>query len=147
MITYFDTSVLVAYYTVEDRSAEASSIVRRTELPVISDLGIAEFNITIARKQRDGYLTSDAAGAVFALFDQHLRNVFVRVAIDGGHVETTRLLPRRVDVPLRTLDALHLSIALDVEGVLATFDERLGLAARAGGLEVLPEAPAEMEGP
>ena len=154
MITYFDTSVLVAYYTVEDRSEEANSIVAAAELPVISDLGIAELNITIARKQREGYLTAAAASAVYALFDQHLRDVFVRVAIDGKHAEATRGLPDRLGVPLRTLDALHLVITLDVEGALATFDERLRQAASASGLNVLPSPsrrrvtqPAQPEAP
>ncbi len=138
MIVYFDTSVLVAYYTVEDRTDEANSIVRQATLPVISDLGIAEFNVVITRKQSDGYLTAQATAAVFALFDQHLSDVFVRVAIDTGHVGATRHLADRTGTRLRTLDALHLAIAADVEGALATFDERLSEASRAYGLVVFP---------
>ena len=143
MIVYFDTSVLVAYYTVEDRTDEANSIVRQATLPVISDLGIAEFNVVITRKQRDGYLTAEAAAAVFTLFDQHLNDVFIRVAIDAGHVGVTRHLAHRTGMRLRTLDALHLSIAVDVEGALATFDQRLNEASRAYGLDVLPRAGAD----
>jgi predicted nucleic acid-binding protein len=57
LIVYFDTSVLVAYYTAEDRSSAAAAIVERAELPVISDICIAEFNVVIRRKQRDGFLS------------------------------------------------------------------------------------------
>lgn len=142
MIVYFDTSVLVAYYTVEDRTDEANSIVRQATLPVISDLGIAEFNVVVTRKQTDGYLTAEAATAVFALFDKHLNDIFARVAIDTGHVGATRHLANRTGARLRTLDALHLAIAADVEGALATFDERLSQASRAYGLDVLPRVGA-----
>ena len=34
MIVYLDTSVLVAYYTVEDRTSDAAAIIERAELPV-----------------------------------------------------------------------------------------------------------------
>ena len=57
---YVDTSVLVAYYTPEDRSAEATEIVGRGAL-VLGDLGIAEFYVVIARKARDGLLPQEAA--------------------------------------------------------------------------------------
>jgi predicted nucleic acid-binding protein len=39
---------------------------------------------------------------------------------------------------LRTLDALHLALAMDLKATLATFDRRLSDAARAQGLSVLP---------
>jgi hypothetical protein len=138
LIIYFDTSVLVAYYTVEERTNEARDIVAKTELPVVSDLGIAEFNVVVRRKQLDGYLSSDAAESVLDLFDQHLRDIFVRVPIDSGHVEATRRLPLQIDRPLRTLDAIHLAIAFDVNGLLATFDDRLHGAGRSLGLDVIP---------
>jgi PIN domain len=47
---------------------------------------------------------------------------------------------------LRTLDALHLVIALEVEATLATFDDRLHEAARAVGLPVLPQTLREAPG-
>ena len=137
MIVYFDSSVLVAYYTVEERTDEAKSVVEQAELPVISDLCIAELNVVIRRKQRQGFLSDTATAAVFELFDEHVRDIFVRVALDDGHLEATRQLPIHAEPPLRTLDALHLAVAVDVGGAIATFDDRLAEASRSLGVEVL----------
>lgn len=137
MIVYFDTSVLVAYYTVEDRTSDAAAIVERAELPVISDICIAELNVVIRRKQREGFLSPQAADAVLALFDEHVRASFVRIALDDGHLGETRRLPVAIEAPLRTLDALHLAVAADAGGAIATFDDRLADASRSVGIEVL----------
>ncbi|MCP4661886.1 MAG: type II toxin-antitoxin system VapC family toxin [bacterium] len=142
---YFDTSVLVAYYTTEERSEDAKTIIEKATLPVVSDLGIAEFNVVLARKEFDGFLTADAAAQVFALFDEHLSDAFVRVAIGPEHVAATRRLPARTGKPLRTLDALHLAVAVDVGGAIATFDARLAEAGRALNIEVLPPLPGSVE--
>ena len=137
MIVYFDSSVLVAYYTVEERTDDAKAIIEKAELPVISDLCIAELNVVIRRKQRQGFLSDEAAAAVFGLFDEHVRDIFVRVTIDDGHLEATRQLPVVAKPLLRTLDALHLAVAADVDGAMATFDDRLAEASRSLGMEVL----------
>ncbi len=138
MIVYFDTSVLVAYYTLEARTNDAAALVEKAELPVISDICIAELNVVIRRKQREGFLSEEAADAVLALFDEHVRDSFVRVGLDEGHVEATRRLAATVERPLRTLDALHLAVALDAGGAIATFDDRLAGASRSAGIEVQP---------
>ena len=136
MIVYFDSSVLVAYYTEEERTADAASIVESAELAVISDLCIAELNVVVRRKQREGFLSEEAAAAVFELFDEHVRDIYVRVALDDGHLEATRQLPVEAETPLRTLDALHLAVAVDVGGAMATFDDRLAQAGRSLEVEV-----------
>lgn len=135
---YFDTSVLVAYYTEEQRSGEAAEIIEGASLPVVSDLAVAELNVVIARKERLGLLPLGGAAAVFALFDEHLRDSFLSVSIEPKHIQATRDFAVRSTIPLRTLDALHLVMASEVEGSLATFDGRLADAARAMGLAVLP---------
>ena len=136
MIVYFDTSVLVAYYTVEDRTPDAIAIVGRAELPVISDICIAELNVVVRRKQRQGFLSAEAATSVFELFDEHVRDIFVHVALDEGHLEATRELPAQSGTLLRTLDALHLAAGVDAGGAIATFDTRLAEACRSLDVEV-----------
>lgn len=138
MIVYFDTSVLVAYYTLEERTEDARLVVERATRPVLSDLGIAELNVVISRKHREGYLSAAATGAVFALFDEHVRDIFRRVTLDEQHVAATRHLSERAGINLRTLDALHLTMAMDTGGAVASFDERLVAAATALDVEVLP---------
>ena len=135
---YFDTSVLAAYYTPEERSREAAAIVADASLPVVSDLAIAELNVTIWRKERLGFLTRQGVAAVFSLLDEHLRDAYLNVAIEPRHIAATRALASRSTVRLRTLDAIHLVIASDAEATLATFDTRLHEAASALGLPVLP---------
>ncbi len=137
MIVYFDSSVLVAYYTEEERSDDARSIIGKAELPVISDIGIAELNVVLRRKQQNGFLSNEAMAAVFEIFDEHVREIFVRVDLDDDHLTAIRQLPDKTDVSLRTLDALHLAAAIDAGGAMATFDDRLEAASRSLGLEVL----------
>jgi predicted nucleic acid-binding protein len=43
---------------------------------------------------------------------------------------------RRLDLPLRTLDALHISIAQRLDATLVTFDRRMADSARALGMAV-----------
>ena len=139
---YLDTSTLVAYYTTEEHSLAAQAILLDAELPVISDLVIAEFNVAIHRKRARGYLSPEAVGAVFALFDEHVRETFLQVPLAPAQIAATRDLAEKLSAatPLRTLDALHLAIAIEVGGALATFDQRLAEAARAMRIEVLPTA-------
>jgi predicted nucleic acid-binding protein len=55
------------------------------------------------------------------------------------HRHAEHLLITRVDAPLRALDALHLALATTARAAsLASFDARLGAAARALGLVVYP---------
>jgi predicted nucleic acid-binding protein len=131
----------VAYYTLEAQTGEAAEIVKAAEVPMVNDLAVAEFNVAIHRKRRDGYLTSEEATAVLDLFDLHLEENVVRVAIEPRHAEATRALAAQLPggLSLRTLDALHLAIAVDVGSTLATFDGRLAEAARAFGTAVEPE--------
>ena len=138
MIVYFDTSVLVAYYTIEERTDDARTIVEQATQPVLSDLSIAEFNVAVSRKRLEGFLSAPAAEAVFSLFDEHVREIFLRVALDEGHVAATRHLSERTGISLRALDALHLAVALDVEGAVASFDNRMVAAARALDFEIMP---------
>ena len=143
---YFDTSVLAAYYTPEDRSVEAAALVAKATYPVLSDLAVAEFNVVMVRKEKLGFLPQEGAEAVFSLFDEHRRDAFLTIALEARHFEATRALAIRSSARLRTLDALHLVIASEVEATLATFDERLHEAARAAGLSVLPQTLREASG-
>jgi predicted nucleic acid-binding protein len=139
-LIYFDTSVLAAYYTPEERSLEAADIVAGASLPIVSDLAVAELNVTMLRKEQLGFLSQEAVASVFSLFDQHRRDAYLNIAIEPRYAAATRDLASRSSVRLRTLDALHLVMAMDVEATLATFDSRLHEAACAFGLPVLPKS-------
>jgi predicted nucleic acid-binding protein len=138
-VIYFDTSVLAAYYTPEERSAEAEAIVAKASYPVVSDLAVAELNVVMVRKEKLGVLPQQGAAAVFSLFDEHLRDAFLTIALETRHMEATRALAIRSSARLRTLDALHLVMVMELEATLATFDNRLHEAAHLVGVPVLPQ--------
>jgi predicted nucleic acid-binding protein len=61
-----------------------------------------------------------------------------RLPLAGKHSEAAGKLALRSPVILRTLDAIHLAVAAELEATVATFDNRLSEAARAMGLAVIP---------
>lgn len=131
MIVYLDTSVLIAYYTPEERSEDARTIVQEAELPVLSDLCIYELSVVAQRKAQQKFLSAQAVAEVLDLFDEHVRESYVRIRLDDDHLRILRSLPSRIGIPLRTLDSLHLAPAIEAEAAVATFDRRLADAARA----------------
>lgn len=134
----FDTSVLVACYTDEARSDEAVALLEHAATRYVSDLAVTEFGVTIARKVREGYLTSAAGTAVVSRFDADMVTIFQRLPIDHSDFLAARDLALSSKVPLRTLDALHAAVCRNHAIGLATFDARLGTAARESGLRVVP---------
>jgi uncharacterized protein len=50
--------------------------------------------------------------------------------------DTASNILRRLDLPLRTLDALHLAIVQRIDAKLVTFDKRMADSARALGITV-----------
>jgi predicted nucleic acid-binding protein len=139
-VIYADTSLLLPIYVPEANSELANRAVQgETEL-LISDLTVAEFLVGLARKVKLGTLPSERADEVRAAFEQHMSEGFLqRVALVGSHSEAAGQLASRSPVMLRTLDAIHLAVAVELEATLATLDGRLSDAAHALGVEVLPQ--------
>ncbi len=59
-----------------------------------------------------------------------------RVEISAGDVAVATAFLRRLDLPLRTPDALHIAIAGRIGATLVTFDQRMAISARALGMAV-----------
>jgi uncharacterized protein len=138
-VIYADTSLLLPVYVPEANSELANSAVQgETEL-LISDLTVAEFLVGLARKVKLGSLPSERADEVRAAFEQHMSEGFLqRVAVVGAHSEAAGQLALQSPVMLRTLDAIHLAVAVELKATVATLDGRLSDAARAFGVDVLP---------
>ena len=108
---------------------------------LVSDLAVTEIVSALARRQREGALTREVA--------RRAQDAIVG-GLDGGvyrRVELSRDVHRRAEhfllslteVPLRAADALHLALATSARAAsLASFDVRLGAAARAVGLVTYP---------
>jgi predicted nucleic acid-binding protein len=137
---YVDSSALAKLYVPEVESERLDEFLRgRTDL-MISDLCITEVMSAIARRRREGVLEAKQANEIRAavLADAKsgsFRKLDLTPAI---HREAERLLFSTESVALRTLDALH--IALAVTGLaqrVVTFDSRMKAAAALHGLEIV----------
>lgn len=136
---YADTSLLLPIYVPEQRSEEANGLVEGETALWISDLTVAEFLVGLARKVKLGSLPLDRAEQVRTTFEQHVAGGFLkRVPTTGAHSEAAGELALRSPVLLRTLDAIHLAVAVELEATLATLDTRLADAGRGLGFPVLP---------
>lgn len=136
---YADTSLLLPVYVPEVNSDKANNAVQGAEELLVSDLTVAEFLVGLARKVKLGTISQQLAAQVQAAFEQHLAEGYLqRVAWASRHSEAAGQLASRSPVMLRTLDAIHLAVAVEREATLATLDGRLSDAARALGVAVLP---------
>ena len=137
---YIDTSLLLPIYVPEANSQRANQVIEGAEGLLISDLTVAELLVGLARKVKLDELPPNRAQEVRAAFEQHMSEGFLqRLPVSGKHSEAAGELALRSPVILRTLDAIHLAVAVDSQATtVATLDNRLADAARAIGLEVIP---------
>ncbi len=108
---------------------------------VVSELAVTEIVSALARRARAGDISPENARRVHHAIVESLETA------PHQRVELTRDIHRRAEhllltlttPPLRAADALHLALALSARAAsIATFDARLGAAARAVGLAVYP---------
>lgn len=136
---YADTSLLFPVYVPEVNSDKANGVVDGAQELLVSDLTVAEFLVGLARKVKLGALSPEKAEEVRAAFEQHMtEGTLQRVSLAGRHSEAAGQLSLQSPVMLRTLDAIHLAVAVEHAATMATLDGRLSEAARAIGVKVLP---------
>ena len=135
---YVDTSVLLPVYVPEAKSEQANRILESASAVLISDLTVAEFHVGLARKTKLGELSPQQAEAAGASFEAHLaEGLLDRATLHPGYSEAAGRLAMKSALMLRTLDALHLAVAVEFGLPVATFDTRLADAARSLEIEVL----------
>lgn len=140
MSTYLDTSALAKWYFPESGSEEFEAWFTKTAELFSSTLVRLEFQSLVARRKRMKELTTSQVAKILAAFDYDTKSgsIVLRTVSDAHIVNAKYVLDRCPGVALRTLDALHLSIALDNHATeLATGDiimteaaKELGLATR-----------------
>jgi predicted nucleic acid-binding protein len=122
---YLDASALVKLIVDEEHSAALRALVADGSPAVTSVIGVIEVRRAIAR-----------AGVAQEL-TRRVTDGIVVVGLTAAIAERAASL---APATLRTLDALHLSTALELGDDLGTFvayDDRLAAAARAQGLDVI----------
>lgn len=142
---YLDTSALAKWYVNEPLSEAVDKYLGSLSFALISSLTCVELRCLLARRRRQGEITATVVGQIAAQFELDLDNGHLQqVAVRDAHFDRAiHLIDRLPEHPLRTLDALHLSITL-AEGVevLATADRVMAEAAEALGLTVRSFVPS-----
>ena len=136
---YLDANVLVAFFATDPFSSRAVAFLQtQTPALVISDFAAAEFASAIARRVRMNELLRDQASRAFANFDIWLGQAATRIEVTSADVRAAAAMLRRLDLTLRTPDAINIAIAQRVGAELATFDARMAGNARALGVTLAP---------
>lgn len=133
MIVYADTSALAKWYIAEAGSAEFERFVQHAEDVVISRLVLVEMRCLLARRRRSGMIDSTIAGEAWALALGDVASGSLRVEPlpDARLSDALQLIEELADVPLRTLDAVHLAAArVAGAATVATGDAVMARAAR-----------------
>lgn len=134
---YLDASILVALLTPEPSSSRADDFLRENPaLLIVSNLAAAEFASAIARRVRTREIALDDARSDLADLDIWLARSAQWVEISAADVALATAFLRRLDLPLRTPDAIHIAIAQRVDATLVSFDRQMAASARALGAVV-----------
>jgi predicted nucleic acid-binding protein len=136
---YLDSSALAKLYVPEPESDRLDSFLRGRRDLLISELAITEVLSAVARKRREGTLSASQA---FEIRDAILADAesgsFSRLDLSPlVHREAERLLLHVESVAVRTLDALHVALALQGSATnIVTYDARMREAALHAGFKV-----------
>ncbi len=138
-LVYFDTSALAKWYLRETHSDEVENYIQTHGPVAISDLTVVEMRSLLARHRREKSIDRSLEGQIFATLQEDIRQEFLicHPFPSGLAIATVNLLVLLQDVPLRTLDALHLTIAREMQAdTLATADRIMARGAKALHLSV-----------
>jgi len=141
MRVYLDASVLIALFIDSDpftdrAKAYLASIV---DSLIVSDFAAAEFVSGVARLTRMRRLAADDASAIFATFDAWKARTSETANATTPDIAAAAAAVRRLDLNLRTPDAINIAVADRLGATLATFDDRMATTARALGVTVAPD--------
>lgn len=138
MSVYLDASVLVPLFVLDPLNARAvRAFGKIDDVVVVSDFAAAEFASVIALRVRIKDLSAAEARKVFATFDDWIAARAERAEIAPSDVLRCAAYLRRLDLPLRAPDALHVAIAGRLAARLLTFDAKLRGAALKLGLDAV----------
>ena len=137
---YLDTSALAKWYLNEAGSEAFVEFLQGLDSAVISSLSVTEMRSLLSRRRRIGDLSVELESVLFAaLLEDIDRGWLQRYPLDDARfAEATNLIARYPEHPLRTLDALHLTVAADLAvSIVATADGVMADAALSMGLQVV----------
>ncbi len=139
-LTYIDTSALAKWYLPEAGSDDFADWMQQQDETCISSLTRTEFRCLLARRQRMKLLTDVQVQELYAKFQQDCQDghLLLYVVSDQHIINAELMIESLPYIALRTLDALHLSIAHEISTkVLVTADKVMAQAAEQLGMEVI----------
>lgn len=135
---YLDTSVIAPLYWREALSDAVEQLLLNEAEVGLSQLVEVELVSALSRRVRIREISQQDAIAIVERFQADLDSRFyTQIAVETVHYNLAREWISRFDTPLRTLDALHLTIAFQNNIQLVTADEALATSAEILGVEVL----------
>ena len=136
---YLETSALAKWYLNEPFSEAVESYLLSLSYGWVSALTVLELRCLFARRRRSKEISPELESQIMALFEQDVAAGHLRLAtLEEADLESAvRIITSLPSHPLRTLDALHLSI-VQSRGIeaLATADRVMATSAEALGLLV-----------
>ena len=134
MACYLDANILFALLIPEPFSLRADSfLLNNTEPLLVSDFASAEFASAVARHVRMHEFTVEQAGIALSAFDVWVARSADWIEVSAADIALATAYIRRLDLPLRTPDAIHIAVAQRMEAILVTFDQRMAASALALG--------------
>jgi predicted nucleic acid-binding protein len=134
---YLDASVLVALLTNDALTARADAYLRASApVLIVSDFAAAEFASAIARRVRTAEISLDEGRIVFSTFDAWIARAARREETRAADIVAATAFLRRLDLNIRTADALNIAIAQRVGAALVTFDQKMAASAVTLGMPV-----------
>lgn len=130
---YIDTSVLVKWFVIEAHTKEVLVFFNQNNPLILSELALLELDCTLRRMERNGAITADYRLQAEKTLAQQLQDKWFDLTPISMQVfkEAKLLIDSIAPLSLRSLDAMHLSIAKKANiKRLATADKEMLAAAQ-----------------
>lgn len=122
---YLDSSIVVPIYCEEIHSTQAEEAVAGLSVRYLSQLTEVEVAHALRFKVERGDLSREGGYAAWSQFLQHVqRGVYRRCVVTSDHWARTMELAWMLERRVRSLDAIHLSIAEAYQVGFASLDKR-----------------------
>lgn len=138
-MVYLDTSALLKRYVPEANSEVFDAYFVVHAPAAISRLGLVEIRCALARKRRNRTISTKLEKAAMDEVRTDITDgaLIVHPGGDAHFSDAFHLIDQLIEIPLRSLDALHLAIARSLNvRELATADAVMRQAALALGMDV-----------
>jgi uncharacterized protein len=137
---YLDASFLIALFANDAFTASARQFLKDEKpVPIVSDIACAEFASAVAKRVRVGQFAMSDAQRALSNFDAWLPRAAQHMSIASADIRVAEAYLRRLDLTLRTLDAIHIAAVQRIGATLLTFDKKMAECARILGVQAEPQ--------